>query len=98
MVYKARESTKSSILSSVVHQIFDNMKSLIFLACLCGVALAGDRIDYSKCQWLYGSATNTVSCPNGYIGVGACGNKGQNRCGGKAFGIKCCNLVGQSKN
>ena len=72
------------------------MKCLIFLACLCGVALAG-KIDYGNCEWLYGDATQVKNCPDGFIGVGACGNKGQTRCNDKAFGIKCCNLVDEGK-
>ena len=73
------------------------MKFVIIFACLCGIALAGDKINFGNCQWLYGDATQIVTCPNGMVGVGACGNKGQTRCDGRAFGIKCCAIEGRSK-
>ena len=76
-----------------------NMKLLLILSLFGSVFSTDDispysDIDYSRCQWLYGSATDKMDCPARYVGVGACGNKGQNRCGpnGKAHGIECCEI------
>ena len=49
-------------------------------------------IDYGDCTWYKGSATSKVNCPAGYVGTGACANKGQTRCDDSAFTIECCKL------
>ena len=67
------------------------MKSLIVFACLMGIAI-GATIDYGNCRWHYGGATSMQYCDPGFVGVGSCGNQGQNRCNGQAFGIKCCRI------
>ena len=83
-LYITQESTETS------------MKTLIAFACLVGISL-GASINYGDCKWHYGGATSMQYCESGYVGVGACGNKGQSRCNGQAFGIKCCRIVNGCK-
>jgi len=76
------------------------MKLALVLAAVCACALAEDPshfIDYTNCVWKYGSANSKVNCDAGYVATGACGNKGQTRCSGSAFGLECCYAPGLSE-
>ena len=72
----------------------------VAVLCMCSLQLAaGATIDYSRCEWIYGDSGNTEWCQQGWVGVGACGNKGQPRCGAsdRAFAIYCCAISDGSK-
>ena len=77
------------------------MKYLVPLALLAVFLLAvplgsadvpSQYIDYNQCVWKKGSAAEKVQCDDGWVGTGACGNKGQNQCDGKAFALECCKM------
>merc|ERR1712141_33932 len=84
-----------------------NMKVLA-LICLFGIAIASpidssepepeQLVNWDDCEWVWGDAKTFKNCKDGYVGVGACGNKGQQRCNNKAFGIHCCKMNGGAKS
>ena len=55
-------------------------------------SVPSEYIDYNTCNWMYRGGGDVTTCPTGYVAVGACGNKGQNRCSGKAHGLQCCRM------
>ena len=77
------------------------MKVVIALTLVTFVAVASaailkdvpsEYIDYNTCDWMYRGGGDVITCPTGFVAVGACGNKGQNRCSGKAHGLQCCRM------
>ena len=56
------------------------------------VSQANDVIDYEDCKWHWGNNGQEIWCEGGYVGMGICGSKGQQRCNNNAHGLYCCKL------